>query len=107
MDNQKNQLPRKTIRNFVEWWNSNFPLDVWYRDRFRLRFNSPEHRQTSLLDMRFDFEEALLEVDSRKHRKDKIKKDQLYKMTGKWLGEREVSSSKIDEAFDNLDITKL
>lgn len=54
------------FKNFVYKWNTLLPIDKWYRSKYKLKFNSKEHREISLLSMLFEFEEekAYREIDN-------------------------------------------
>jgi hypothetical protein len=42
-------------RNLIYRWNNKFPIDHWYREKYNIRFNSEEHRNTSFEDMIFEY----------------------------------------------------
>lgn len=42
-------------RNLIYRWNNQFPLDHWYREKYKLRFNSKEHREISFEDIIFEY----------------------------------------------------
>lgn len=46
------------VQDFVYKWNIDFPVDKWYREKYNIRFNSKEHRETSFRDMIFEFMEV-------------------------------------------------
>jgi hypothetical protein len=52
-----NYLDPKALNKFVYDWNNSFPIDRWWREKHQIPFNSKSHREVSLLDMRFEFEE--------------------------------------------------
>ena len=55
-----NYLDPKALNKFVYEWNNTFPIDRWWRDKHQVSFNSTRHREVSLIDMRFEFEEDIL-----------------------------------------------
>lgn len=57
------------IQDFIINWNSNFPLDRWWREKYNIPFNSEKHRQMSLIDMRIQFEEDKIFVYAKEARK--------------------------------------
>lgn len=95
------------VRHFVKWWSFNFPLDIWYRRRFDIRFNSDEHRKLNLIDMMFEFEELVIYQEAVFEDAEEKKRVEYFDETGRWLYQEEYSSAVVDEAFDNLDISKL
>jgi len=48
------------IKDFITKWNLNFPIDRWWRNKHKVAFNSPIHREVSFLDMRLEWEEEKL-----------------------------------------------
>jgi hypothetical protein len=43
------------LRDFIVKWNNDYPIDYWYRNKHGIRFNSPEHRACSFIDMYIEF----------------------------------------------------
>lgn len=43
--------------DFVHQWNIKFPLDRWFRKKYNLAFGSSAHRDFSVLDIRFEWDE--------------------------------------------------
>ena len=54
-------------RDFMIQWNLKFPLDRWYRKKYGIPFMSKQHRESSFLDIRREWEEDQLfaEVEAR------------------------------------------
>ena len=48
------------LKSFVLEWNTNFPIDRWWRKKHNVAFNSLVHREVSFVDMRFEWEEDKL-----------------------------------------------
>ena len=46
-------------------WNLKFPIDRWYREKHKIPFMSKQHRESSFLNMRLEWEEDRLftEID--------------------------------------------
>lgn len=55
-----NVLDESYVENFCIDWSIQFPIDRWWRQKHNVAFNSRAHRELSLWDMRFEFEEFLL-----------------------------------------------
>ena len=51
---------KEYVKDFVYFWNINFPLDRWYRAKYNIPFNSSNHREISILDIRHEWEEYML-----------------------------------------------
>lgn len=47
-------------REFMIQWNLKFPLDRWYRKKYGIPFMSKQHRESSFLDIRREWEEDRL-----------------------------------------------
>ena len=43
------------MKEFVNTWAINYPIDRWWRDKHHVAFNSPVHRQACFIDMLFEF----------------------------------------------------
>lgn len=47
-------------RDFMIEWNLKFPIDRWYREKYKIPFMSERHRESSFLNMRLEWEEDRL-----------------------------------------------
>lgn len=50
----------KSIQEQVIEWNAKFPLDKWYREKYRIPFMSKQHRESSFYNIRYEWEEEKL-----------------------------------------------
>lgn len=94
------------LKKFAERWNYLYPLDKWYRTKYKIPFNSTAHREANFIDMRIEFEEELLFKNHKA--KAKRKEDDLlhYQTTGDWLKKPspgKVSDEELDADFEELD----
>lgn len=96
-----------SIQKSIREWNLRYPLDKWYRDKFNIRYNSKEHVETDIIDIRIMFEEDVM------YRKALIDASQSNKNTylpgrGKWLKEQpknnDPSKEEIIEIYDRVDL---
>lgn len=55
-----NRLDPESVKNFVLEWNTKFPIDRWWREKHAVAFNSAQHREVSIIDMRVEWEEDQL-----------------------------------------------
>lgn len=87
--------------DFLIDWNSEFPLDKWWRQKYKIPFNSENHRSISPQDMLLDFlEDALY----KKVVSEFEKKKEKYEPGGRnFLKEQAVD----DEDFENLDLSEI
>lgn len=100
----------ENLRELVKKWNSLFPLDRWYREKYNIPFNSEKHRQLSMIDMFFEYYEWYLyhykpKVDKENRREDN--KEPYIKGTGNFMKKHVLSQSDIDKMFNELDIDKM
>lgn len=89
------------IRDFVYRWNHKFSIDRWWRKKYNIAFNSPQHREMSFIDMRIEYEEELL-FQSLKKKDD----EETYEPgTGNYLKpqKKNYSQKQIDDAFDKVE----
>lgn len=67
VENKKNVDVKYTptfqdLEKFIYNWNIQNPIDRYYRNKYNLRFNSPEHRASCLIDMALEYcEDKLFE----------------------------------------------
>lgn len=81
---------RKFVRDFVLEWNETFPIDHWWREKYGIPFNSPQHREVSFIDMRFEWEEDRLYQ--------RLRKDDNYKLNvGDYFKTVEEGENKLNE----------
>lgn len=76
----------KGVKQKVLKWNSNFPIDRWWREKHGIAFSSPAHREVSFMDMYFEYIEDSVYMNIEKKRleeeekpKKELSKDQLIK----------------------------
>lgn len=93
------------IGDFIIQWDNTWRYDYWYRSKYNIAFNSPEHRELSPIDMKIQFEEdRVFNKENLKYKEDQEKfKD--FEQTGNWLKYREPENS--DDLFEALDVTDL
>jgi hypothetical protein len=92
----------KDLEKFIYNWNIQNPIDRYYRNKYNLRFNSPEHRALCLIDMALEYCEDKL-FDYREEEK-------YEKGKGEFLKERKEelpSDEAMMEAFKNQDLSFL
>jgi len=94
------EVSEKDFDNFVYKWNIENPIDRWYRQKYGIRFNSPEHRVLSFIDMLFEWKEDQLYNSA-------IQDDNEYKK-GDYLRKQEVKQEDLpsDEELMTLDFSQ-
>lgn len=91
------------MENFVVFWNNKYPLDKWFRDKYKFHFNSENHRNSNLLDIYFQFIEEKMFHDLRKENEKRVALKEAYKKEG-WLKEK--ITEVPENFFDDIDYSK-
>jgi hypothetical protein len=94
-------------KSFLFWWNNSFPLDYWYRKKFNLRFNSPEHRATSFVDMWLEKQEEHEMKQSFFNFRKWQERVKDYEKTGRILAESPDEEPAQNQLFDDIDFGSL
>ena len=55
---EKIKTIKDDIKNFILDWNS-FPLDLWWRRKYKIPFGSQAHREMNFIDMSIEYQEEL------------------------------------------------
>ena len=53
------------IDELVRRWNKEWRFDYIYRHKYKISFNSPEHRALNPIDVKFDFLEERIMIQER------------------------------------------
>lgn len=89
------------LEKFIYYWNTQSPIDRYYRQKYNLRFNSPEHRALCLIDMAIEYyEDKLFEYKENDYKPGK----------GEFLKERKQelpTDDQLIEMFSNQDLSFL
>ncbi len=94
-------------KEFILEWNTLFPLDHWYRKKYNISFNSPQHRAISYIDMYYEWlEEKMFDKYLEQSGKENERIAE-YQKTGKWLRSPEDDQDQevLVQRFDNLDVS--
>lgn len=93
-----NPIGIKSARQFVLNWNNQFPLDLWFRRRYNIPFNSPEHRRSNFIDQFIEFTED-------KMLREEIQKKEKYQ-PGKlnWMKKKKYTDQEVQEMFDQINL---
>ena len=106
----------KNLRELVVKWNSMFPLDMWYRDRYKIAFNSEDHKKLSLIDMFFEYYEyytyqykprKLKEIEAKKEKEQAenyFKDSEYIRGKGNFMKVYIPTKKDIDRMFEEFDI---
>jgi hypothetical protein len=86
------------VRSFVFYWNTLYPIDLWWRIRHKTPFNSSAHREMCMIDMMFEYVEHQLVYA-------KPEKESSYNPgMGNWLNEQIKTQEEIDKEFDSISL---
>ena len=94
------------IKEFIYNWNINCPIDKWYRDKYKIAFNSPTHRAISFIDILIEYEEFKVF--------DEMKPDIYEPNKGDWIDtttteEHLTEEEKLElykKEFEDIDLSK-
>ena len=76
---------KQEIEGFIIEWNSLFPFDRYYREKYKVPFNSKEHRETCQIDIFFDIYEDkfiadyFVNLEKEKKQKEEYERGILFK----------------------------
>jgi len=103
-----NEFDDEYLKEFVYRWNRDFPIDKWYRNKHKVAFNSPIHREVSFFDMRFEYEEEQLfdrrDIDYKIDTGDWLKLDKSIMEDDTLTEEQKIH--KFKKEFENLDLDR-
>lgn len=91
-------------------WNLEFPIDRWWRDKYKVPYLSAQHKEACFLDMLFEYiEEQIKEKVTIKIQKSTTsdKTEEYVPGSGDFLKTSLSSNIEIDDVFDKLDISKI
>lgn len=92
-------------RDFIIEWNNKFRYDYWWRKKYKVAFNSEEHRAMSQIDIRFDYEEEMIMREERANYLRLQREKKFLEKTGKWLKTRKMTEEQAQAIFDRIDIS--
>ncbi len=87
---------KDSLKEFVVFWNNEFPLDRWWRLKYKVSFGSEAHLQMNQAAIFLEYLEELTFVEHANSSTDKEKKKKSLE-EGEWISEN-VS----DEDFDKI-----
>jgi len=97
------------VKDFVYQWNLNFPLDRWYRSKYNISFNSPLHREISIIDIRHEWNEYLLYKEINRPKEVYNSSDKLFLKEDVVNRKEDVTVDKIKQwvdEFNELDLSQ-
>ncbi len=80
-------------------WDNLYRYDYWWRQKYKVSFNSPQHRAMSQVDIAMEyFEDRIVHNEIVKSR-NKEKRKERFEKTGQWLD----GSRKNEELLSKVD----
>ncbi len=93
-------------KDYIIQWNNRFPLDRWWREKWKIPLFSKEHLEIDPISQVLEYiEDKEFESVSEKIKLEIEKEDRL-KQTGKLINNVKTNSVSIDE-FENINIGDL
>jgi hypothetical protein len=91
---RENKTLKERTDDFLFKWHK-FPIDYWWRKKYKVAFGSAQHREMSLIDMFIEYKEEVNML--------KLKK-QLEKEEEQNPNAVPISQEEIDDDYENLDL---
>lgn len=86
-------------RSFIIQWNNLFPLDRYYREKYKIPFGSSQHLEMHQMDILMEYLEDKAYEDKTTEALELITKQKRLEQDGDWIHENEVVT---DEDFDKI-----
>lgn len=103
---KKNKLKRE-VHNFIINWNQKWPIDFWWRKKYKIAFGSEEHRQANFIQMYYEYyEEVTMKKWYYDNDEDDDVKDDVPKDAEKSGINKKMSQKEIDVDFDSIDLSR-
>ncbi len=89
------------IRRFVLYWDTLYPIDLWWRVKHKTPFNSSAHREMCMIDMMFEY----IEHQFLYKKSEKSENENPYKPGfGNWLNEQVKTEEEIEKEFESVNL---
>lgn len=98
------------VKAYIYDWNIRFPLDRWWRQKHKVAFNSPEHRESCFIDQLIEFyeDEFFKELIEENVKVEDDEKTESYKRgNGNWINtniKQTLTQKEVDDMFDSYEI---
>lgn len=89
------------IRHDVIAWNNRFPLDHWYRDKYKIPYLSAAHRESTFYAQYFEYHEELIYKEVVESKTNKKKISEYVPMIGNWWNGKVSSKKEINDWFSS------
>lgn len=97
-------ISEKNLKQFVNFWNSKFPLDFWWRQKHNIPFNSSSHCQSTFIDQYIEYLEDKyynnISIENNK-------KDIYQPGKGNFLKKKIYTNQEIDQMFNSINLDEV
>lgn len=101
---ETNKLNQEVTAYIVNW-NRLYPIDYWWRKKYKVPFGSEQHRQANFIQMYFDYKED--KMMRKLFEKESKTTDRTFEEENKKHGvSKNMSQEQIDYDFENLDLSR-
>lgn len=90
------------LKNHMYEWNIRFPIDRWFRQKYKIPIFSEKHRASCFVDMMYEFIEDDMYINLGKAVGSG--KGKYVPGSGDFLVKHEMSVDELNEAFDSIKI---
>lgn len=99
----KNKL-KEEVTAYIVNWNRLYPIDYWWRRKYKVPFGSEQHRQANFIQMYFDWEED--RMMKKLMEKQGEPTDRTFEEENKKHGvSKNMTQEQIDYDFENIDLS--
>ena len=101
----KNSITVYNLKEYVNEYNWQWPIDRWWREKHKISFNSSLHREANFIDMTIEFLEDKM---YRKFQKEDDKEKDYYLRGSKSIFkpyEQETDQQISSQTFENIDLS--
>ncbi len=91
---------KKVIRKNIVAWNNKFPLDRWWREKYKTSYMSTAHKESSFYSQYFEFHEDRIFKEFREN-KEQEEDAKYIPLFGNWWNGNEATKEEIDDWFNS------
>lgn len=92
------------INNFLFQWHD-FPIDYWWRKKYKVPFGSKVHREMNFIDMLIEYQEDLMVIKSTEDTyEDEMENEELGLNDNSAKRTVPLTNKEIDEDYNSLDL---
>lgn len=86
------------VKGFVLYWNTLYPIDLWWRIKHKTPFNSRAHREMCMVDMMFEYIEHQLVYNTPEV------KEAYSPGSGNWLKKQVKTEEELNKEFEDISL---